>query len=120
MKKEKTDAFFNLYAHGFIRAAVCIPEVRIADPAFNAIRTLKLAKEAVANKAILAVFPELGLSAYSNEDLFHQDALLAAVRSALQMLLEKTRTMNLVLVVGTPLQIDSRLFNCAVVLRKDA
>jgi len=120
MQKKKTDAFFNLYAHGFIRAAVCIPEVRVADPAFNAAQTLKLARKAAANKAILAVFPELGLSAYSNEDLFHQDALLTAVRSALQTLLEKTRTMNLVLVVGTPLQIDSRLFNCAVVLRKGA
>ena len=55
--------FFNLYSHGFIRAAVCVPEVRVADVAFNTERTIALAKEAAAKKALFALFPELGLSA---------------------------------------------------------
>jgi len=79
--------FFNLYSHGFIRAAVCVPEVRVADVAFNTERTIALAKEAAAKKALFALFPELGLSAYSNEDLFHQEALLKRVREALGLLL---------------------------------
>ena len=70
--------FFNLYSHGFIRAAVCVPEVRVADVSFNAEQTIVLAKAASAKKALFAIFPELGLSAYSNEDLFHQEALLQA------------------------------------------
>jgi len=74
MPVNKKNDFFNLYHHGFIRAAVCIPDVKVADPAFNTKQTIDLAKKAAAHKAVFAIFPELGLSAYSNEDLFHQDA----------------------------------------------
>ena len=56
--------FFNLYSHGFIRAAVCVPEVRVADVSFNTEQTIGLAKEAASKKALFALFPELGLSAY--------------------------------------------------------
>ena len=55
--------FFNLYNHGLIRVAVGIPEVQVADPAFNASRTIELMEQAEREKAILALFPELGLSA---------------------------------------------------------
>jgi NAD+ synthase (glutamine-hydrolysing) len=113
--KEKNE-FFNLYRHGFIRAAVCIPTVKIADVRFNVDQTIRLAKEAAASHALLAVFPELGLSAYSNEDLFHQDALLNGVLEAIEELTRETATLNLILIVGAPLQVDSRLFNCGIVL----
>ncbi len=76
--------FFNLYRHGFIRAAVCIPEVKVADTRFNAGETIRLAREAAASRPVFALFPELGLSAYSNEDLFHQDALLQGVLAAIE------------------------------------
>ena len=75
--------FFNLYHQGFIRAALCIPAVKVADPFFNANSILQLARTAADRQAILAIFPELSLSAYSNEDLFHQDALLQSVLQAL-------------------------------------
>jgi len=110
------DLFFNLYQQGFIRVAVCIPEVKISDTIFNAEATLKLAHEAAHGKAILAIFPELGLSAYTNEDLFHQEALLRGVSEALSHIKEATVDLNIVLVVGAPLKVDSRLFNCGVVL----
>jgi NAD+ synthase (glutamine-hydrolysing) len=113
--KEMMD-FFNLYRHGFIRAAVCIPEVKIADARFNAGETVRLAREAAAQHACLAFFPELGLSAYSNEDLFHQDALLQGVLAAIEQVAHETAVLNLILVVGAPLQVDSRLFNCGIVL----
>ena len=71
--------FFDLYQHGFIRVALCIPEVRVADVPFNAGEIVKLARQAAAGDAIFALFPELCISAYSNEDLFHQDALLKSV-----------------------------------------
>ncbi|MEW6335508.1 MAG: NAD(+) synthase [Thermodesulfobacteriota bacterium] len=108
--------FFNLYRHGFIRVAVCIPEVKIADPRFNAEQTVLLARQAAAEKACLALFPELGLSAYSNEDLFHQDALLEGVTAAIEQVRRETAALDLVCIVGAPLQVDSRLFNCGVVL----
>lgn len=107
--------FFNLYHHGFIRTAVCIPEIKVADVSFNTQKTIELAKKAAQQKALLAIFPELGLSAYSNEDLFHQEALLESVEEALVTIKKASAKLNLILVAGAPLQVDCRLFNCAVV-----
>lgn len=107
--------FFNLYKHGFIRTAVCIPEVKVADVPFNTQKTIELAKKAAQQKALVAIFPELGLSAYSNEDLFHQDALLRSVEEALVSIKESSAKLNLIIACGAPLQVDGRLFNCAVV-----
>jgi NAD+ synthase (glutamine-hydrolysing) len=110
--------FFNLYNHGFVRAAVAVPESRVADPAFNGARTLELMQRAEREKAILALFPELGLTAYSCEDLFHQQALLDGALDALRNLLKASETLKLISVVGVPLQVDQLLFNCGVVLSR--
>jgi NAD+ synthase (glutamine-hydrolysing) len=108
--------FFNLYNHGFIRVAVGVPEVQVADPLFNAAKTIGLMEQAAAEKAILALFPELGLSSYSCEDLFHQQALLDGALEALQTVLTASEDLNLIAVVGMPLQVQHLLFNCAVAL----
>jgi NAD+ synthase (glutamine-hydrolysing) len=108
--------FFNLYNHGFIRAALGIPESRVADPAFNAARTVELMEQAWREQAVLILFPELGLSAYACDDLFHQQALLEGAIEALQTVQQASAALPLVSVVGLPLQIDHLLFNCAVVL----
>ena len=116
MADSREKYFFNLYHHGFIRVAVCIPEVKVADTLFNTERSIMMAHEAAARHAIFAVFPELGISAYSNEDLFHQDALLQSVIDVLCHIMKSTKELNLIIVVGAPLQVDSRLFNCGIVL----
>ena len=108
--------FFNLYNHGFIRAAVGIPESRVADPTFNAARTVELMEQAWREQAVLILFPELGLSAYACDDLFHQQALLEGAIDALQTVQQASAALPLVTIVGLPLQIDHLLFNCAVVL----
>jgi NAD+ synthase (glutamine-hydrolysing) len=108
--------FHSIYTHGFLRAAVCIPRVRVADPVFNGEHTLGLARQASEMKAAVALFPELGISAYSNEDLFHQDALLDASREALARLIEGSRELTPVLLVGAPLRFEGKLFNCALVI----
>lgn len=110
--------FFNLYQHGFIRAALAVPEVRVADPAFNADRTVELMQQAQDARALLVVFPELGLTAYSCEDLFHQQALLDGAQEALGTVLQATRQMRLIAAVGLPLRVDDLLFNCAAVLHQ--
>ncbi len=111
-----THPFYSIYAHGFIRAAVCVPFVRVADPGFNLEHTLGLARRASELHAAVALFPELGISAYTNEDLFHQDALLDATRAALERLVRESRTLGPVLIVGAPLRFEGKLFNCAVVI----
>ncbi|MGC9976287.1 MAG: NAD(+) synthase [Syntrophales bacterium] len=116
MESSDKRQFFNLYNHGFIRVAVCTPEVKVADVPSNVASTINLAKQAAANDAILALFPELGISAYSNEDLFHQDALLTGVMEGVKDILHATRDLNIILVVGAPLRVDFRLFNCGIAL----
>jgi len=116
MKTKGEKTFFNLYHHGFIRAAVCVPDVKVGDPYFNADKTIELALQAAQGKAVIALFPELGLSAYSNEDLFHQDALLQAVIDNLTRLLTATADLPVIMVIGAPLRMEARLFNCGLVL----
>ncbi len=110
--------FESIYRHGFVRVAVATPRVEIASPALNVKWTLDLCREAVSRKSILALFPELGLSAYSNEDLFQQDALLDAALGGLEALAAASRDLPLVIAVGLPLRADHRLFNCAVVVHR--
>src|SRR5437667_314140 len=111
-------SFLSLHAHGFVRVSVCVPHVKVAAPAFNAERTVAMARDASADGAALVLFPEMGLSAYSNEDLFHQDALLDATEAALARVLEQSKPLTPVLVVGAPLRFESKLFNCAVVVHR--
>jgi NAD+ synthase (glutamine-hydrolysing) len=110
------DNFFNLYNHDFVRVAVGVPAVRVADPAFNAEQTIVLMREAAGRKSLLALFPELGLSAYSCDDLFHQRALLDGCRDGLAKIVAASITLPLTTVVGVPLEVDHLLFNCAVVI----
>ncbi len=108
--------FDSLYSHGFVRVAVGVPAVRVADPAHNAAQTVQLARQASDEHAAVALFPELGVSAYTNDDLFQQDALLDATEAALAQLVAESRALTPVLLVGAPLRFEAKLFNCAVVV----
>ena len=110
--------FDSACTHGFFRVAVCTPRVEVAAPARNVQRTIGLARRAAAQNAALVLFPELGLSAYSNEDLVLQDALLDAVVSAVHELLDASRDLTAVLLAGAPLRTEGRLFNCALVIHR--
>nr|WP_298402468.1 NAD(+) synthase [uncultured Chloroflexus sp.] len=108
--------FYSIYRHGFARLAVAIPTVQIAEPTVNAERTIALAHRAAAEGAVLALFPELGISAYSNDDLFHQTTLLDAVEQAVAAIVHASREINALLLVGAPLRHEARLFNCAIAI----
>ncbi|WP_251864115.1 NAD(+) synthase [Achromobacter sp. Marseille-Q4962] len=111
-----SNPFFNLYSHGFARVAVGVPECRVADPVYNAAQTIELARQAAQGGAVLAAFPELGLSAYTCDDLFHQQALLDACETALAEVARASADLDIALVVGAPLRVAHQLFNCAVVV----
>lgn len=108
--------FLNLYSHGFARVAVATPRCRIADPAFNAAQTIALAIQARDQGAVLVAFPELGLSAYTCDDLFHQAALLDACEAALADVVKASTGLAVAMIVGLPLRVDHQLFNCAAVV----
>lgn len=110
--------FDNLYNHDFARIAVGVPMCRVADPLYNGEQTAQLLRQAAAQGAAVVAFPELGLSAYSCDDLFHQRALLDGCEAALAELLKVSLTLPTVAVVGMPLRVEHRLFNCAVILQR--
>ena len=110
--------FFNPYSHGFVRLAVATPLVRLGDPQHNVDATTELLQRAARDKVLLAVFPELGLSAYSCEDLFHQQALIDAAEAGLAELMRRTRTLPVAALVGLPVAREGRLYNCATLIAR--
>ena len=109
-------SFFNLYSHDFARVSVAVPRCRVADPQYNSAEIITLARQAADKGAALVAFTELGLSAYTCDDLFHQRALLDGCLAGLQSVLDASREIGAALIVGMPLRVDHQLFNCAVVL----
>jgi NAD+ synthase (glutamine-hydrolysing) len=110
--------FHSLYRHGFARIAACTIRSALADPASNAAEILRVARECHGRGAAVAVFPELALSAYSIEDLLLQDALLDAVEAAAAELIEASRELLPVLVVGAPLRHAGRVYNTALIIHR--
>ena len=108
--------FYSIYSHNFIRVSACIPSLKVADPVFNVEQTLELARRASEAKASIALFPELGLSSYTADDLFHQQALLDAVINGVEHIVEASRELTPILLIGAPLRFEGKLFNCAVVI----
>jgi NAD+ synthase (glutamine-hydrolysing) len=92
--------------------------VQIAEPAANAERTLALARAASEARAALVVFPELGLSGYSIEDLFHQQAVTDGVVDAIERIATESAALEPVILVGAPLRAEHGLFNTAVVIHR--
>jgi NAD+ synthase (glutamine-hydrolysing) len=110
--------FENVYRHGFARVAVCIPKVRVADPVTNGDETLRLARRAHEQASAIALFPELGISAYSNDDLFFQDALLKGSADQVERIIKASHDLMPVLIIGAPFPLAGRLFNCAFVIHR--
>ena len=101
---------------GFLKVAAAIPALRVGDCTYNMERTAALAEEAARRGVEIAVFPELGMTAYTCGDLVLQPTLLDAADEALARLAKATRKLPLALIVGAPLRHGSALYNCAVVM----
>lgn len=119
MKKNgQREAFFSIRSHGFVRVAAATPKASVGDVPFNVAETLALARTGDARGVDLMVFPELGISSYSIEDLHLQDALLDAVDAGLAEIVAVSRTLAPVLIVGAPLRRQGRVYNCAAVIAR--
>lgn len=106
--------FFSMHRQGFVRVAACTPRIHVGDPKSNGSEIAALMRDGHAGHVDLMVFPELGLSAYAIDDLLLQDALLDGVEAAASALLELSRDLRPVFVVGAPVRRNGRLYNCAV------
>ena len=110
--------FGALHRHGFVRVGTSTPRVRTADVAFNRDAILAEARRADEARVDLLVYPELCVSSYALDDLHLQSALLEAVDDALADIVEASRDLAPVLLVGAPLRQDGRLYNCAIVISR--
>ena len=102
--------------HGFLKACTVSPALRVADCAFNTQQTIAAMRRAAADGAQLAVFPELGLTGYTCGDLFFQQPLQRAAAKGLAAVLEASAGLDLVALVGLPVAVDGKLYNCAAVV----
>ena len=111
-------AFYSIHRQGLVRVAACTPRIHVGDPQSNGVETLALMRRGESRNVDLMLFPELGLSAYAIDDLLLQDALLDGVEGALGKLLEASRDMRQVCIVGAPVRRNHRLYNCGVVFAR--
>ena len=103
---------------GFVSVACGTPKLRLADCNYNAEQTFTMMRKAEKTGVKVLVLPELGLTGYSCGDLFYQDTLLRSAEEALSTVLTATRNLEVVTAVGMPLQINNKLYNCAVIIQK--
>ena len=101
---------------GFLRVASATPHIKVADCTGNAQKIIAMAKEASANGASLVVFPELCITGYTCGDLFLQRALLNSAEENLKVIINETRELDCVILVGLPVRANSSLYNCAAVI----
>lgn len=104
--------------YNFLRVGAAVPKLKIADSCYNREIIVDLAKEAASKNIKLLTFPELSLTAYTCGDLFMQTSLLESALDSLKFVAAETASLDTVLVVGVPLAISARLFNCAAVIYK--
>ncbi|WP_075889105.1 NAD(+) synthase [Actinomyces provencensis] len=110
--------FHSLYDQGFARVAAVTLPVHAAQPERNAEEVVTAARECSARGVAVAVFPELCMSGYAIDDLLLQDVLLDGVLDALGTVVEASRDLLTLVVVGAPLRHGNRLFNCAVFIHR--
>ena len=102
--------------YGFLRCAAVSPTLRVADCAYNAQAVIEAMQQAEGNGVRLLCLPELCLTGYTCSDLFLQQTLYEGAEKALVQILEASRGLNMVVLVGLPVQVGGKLYNCAAVL----
>ena len=104
--------------HGFVRVAAGSPLLRVADCHANAERTVALMQDAEAKGVEILVFPEMGLTGYTCNDLYFQQTLQRGAVESLQSVASATASdYSGVAVVGLPLVVDDQIFNVAAILQ---
>lgn len=103
---------------GFIRVGAIVNKLALANPLKNAEEIIKEIKKAKELGVSIVTTPELSLTGYTCGDLFLQDKLLMDSEKALEKVLEETKSLDIISILGMPIKKDNQLFNCAIVINK--
>lgn len=104
--------------YGFVKVAAAVPTIKVADCGHNAMQIESLILQAAGKGAEVICFPELSLTSYSCADLFLQSQLLESCENSLFHLLDVTRSLDIIAIIGMPVRVKSLLFDCAVAIQK--
>ena len=104
--------------YGYVKVASAIPAVRVGDVAYNVEQIENLVIQAEGKGVDVIVFPELSLTGYTCQDLFRQQLLLDRVEQGVMRLMDFTRKLDIIAIVGAPVPVGNLLLNCAVVIQK--
>ena len=103
--------------YGFVNVAAAVPTVKVADVEYNVQQIESIIAQAEGRGIEVIVFPELCLTGYTCQDLFREQILLDRAEEGVIMLLDFTRKLDVVSIVGMPLIINGLLYNCAVIIQ---
>lgn len=103
---------------GFIRVGAIVNKLALANPLKNTEVIIKEIKKAETLGVSIVTTPELSLTGYTCGDLFLQEQLLDDSIKALEQVLNETKDIDIISILGMPLRHDNQLFNCAVVITK--
>lgn len=103
--------------YGFVNVAAAVPAVKVADTAYNVFEIEKIIADAEGRGVEILCFPELCITGYTCQDLFRQQLLLTQAEEGLMTLLDFTRQLNVICIVGLPVQTGGMLLNCAAVIQ---
>lgn len=103
--------------YGFVKVAAAVPAVKVADVEYNVQQIESLIAQAEGRDIEVMVLPELCMTGYTCQDLFKEQALLDRAEQGVMLLLDFTRKLDIITVVGVPVVINSLLYNCAAVIQ---
>lgn len=104
--------------YGIIKVATAVPTVKVADCVSNIKEIESLIAQAEGQGAEIIVFPELSITGYTCQDLFRQQLLLDATENCVMQLLEFSRQLDIISIVGAPIVAGDLLLNCALVIQR--
>ena len=104
--------------YGFVKVAAAVPRVKIADCKYNAGQLESLIAIADGKGVQIITFPEMCITAYTCGDLFGQQLLLEEAEMGLMQILNNTRQLDIISILGMPIAVNSTVVNAAVVIQK--
>lgn len=103
---------------GYVRVAASVPELKVANVEFNTKEVIKEIKTLDKEGVQIVTFPELCLTGYTCADLFSQDILITKSKEAIKEVIDSTKLLDIISIIGAPIVCDNQLFNCGVVINK--
>ena len=100
--------------YGFIKVAASTPLLKVADTEYNSDRIIEVIKNANNQGAKIVVFPELSITSASCGDMFTKNTLLSSARASLKKIIDETKDISLLTIVGLPIVVKGKIYNCSV------